>query len=599
MEIPGYTLERRIGTGGQAIVYEAVQRSLERRVALKVLNPVLSGNPEFTERFLNEGRILASLGHSHVITIHDIGVVGDLHYLSMELVEGGDLRARIREGLTPDTALDYVAIIADCLGRAHERQVVHRDIKPANVLFRTDGTLLLTDFGIAKMLGASTDLTLTGTTLGSPSYLSPEQARNLPLDGRADIYSLGAMAFEMLAGRKPFSADSEFATIHHHLTSPVPALPAGLEAYQPLIERMMAKSPDDRFASIDELIEALRVLRPAIPVPPRAGERLETAAADAAASPTAPTLPMHAFGEPRPEPPPRDDDEITLVNIRTPPPAPAARRVPVGLLAVAAVAVAAALALGLDGDAGGAPDDLAGAAPAAPGPEASAAAQPHDVQAVRVPGPAAEPPVSQGDASPPAAPATAVAGAPPPVRAAGQPPAPAVNQPPAHAAAPVQRPPPASTARPEAATAAAPGPAPSPVAGSDEARVQALLASARRALDDLRLTRPETDSAMFFYDQVLVIEPDNAEARRGHRLVADRYAELARGALARGDTSRARALVSRGLSVDAGNSELLALRGELDTDRGAERQASAAPANGEIRGETPKQLYRRIQGWFN
>ena len=593
MEIPGYTLERRIGTGGQAIVYEAVQRSLERRVALKVLNPVLSGNPEFTERFLNEGRILASLGHSHVITIHDIGVVDDLHYLSMELVEGGDLRARIREGLTPDTALDYVAIIADCLGRAHERQVVHRDIKPANVLFRTDGTLLLTDFGIAKMLGASTDLTLTGTTLGSPSYLSPEQARNLPLDGRADIYSLGAMAFEMLSGRKPFSADSEFATIHHHLTSPVPALPAGLEAYQPLIERMMAKSPDDRFASIDELIEALRVLRPAIPVPPRAGERPETPGADAAASPTAPTLPMHAFGEPPPEPPPRDDDEITLVNIRTPPPAPAARRVPVGLLAVAAVAVAAALALGLDGNAGGAPDDVAGAAPAAPGPEASAAVESRYAQAVRVPEPAAEPPVSHGEASPPAAPATAVAGAPPPVRAA--------EEPPTQAAAPVQPPRPASIARPAStatpAAAAAAGPA--PAAGSDEARVQALLASARRALDDLRLTRPETDSAMFFYDQVLVIEPDNAEARRGHRLVADRYAGLARAALARGDTARARALVSRGLSVDSGNSDLLALRGELDTDRSAERQASAAPANGEIRGETPKQLYRRIQGWFN
>ena len=214
-------------------------------------------------------------------------------------------------------------------------------------------------------------------------------------------------------------------------------------------------------------------------------------------------------------------------------------------------------------------------------------------QAVRVPEPAAEPPVSHGEASPPAAPATAVAGAPPPVRAA--------EEPPTQAAAPVQPPRPASIARPAStatpAAAAAAGPA--PAAGSDEARVQALLASARRALDDLRLTRPETDSAMFFYDQVLVIEPDNAEARRGHRLVADRYAGLARAALARGDTGRARALVSRGLSVDSGNSDLLALRGELDTDRSAERQASAAPANGEIRGETPKQLYRRIQGWFN
>jgi len=294
VNIPGYTLERRIGSGGQAIVYEAVQDSLLRRVALKILNPVHAGSPEFTERFLNEGRILASLGHSNAITIHDIGVVGDLHYLSMELVEGVDLRARIRQGLAPGDVLDYVAIIADCLGCAHARQVVHRDIKPANVLFRSDGTLLLTDFGIAKLLAADSDLTLTGTTLGSPSYLSPEQARNLSLDGRADIYSLGVMTFEMLTGRKPYRGDSEFATIHHHLTSPVPELPATLAAYQPLVARMMAKSPDERFADTGQLIEALRTLRPQVPVQPRVHAPPVACREATAESGTAPTGPAPA-----------------------------------------------------------------------------------------------------------------------------------------------------------------------------------------------------------------------------------------------------------------------------------------------------------------
>ena len=156
-----------------ASVYLAIQVSLDRPVALKILSPDYSDSPEFSKRFLNEGRILASLRHSNIITIHDIGIEDGMHYISMEYVEGEDLKSQLRAGIKSSTALNYIETIADCLQVAHKRNIVHRDVKPANVMFREDGTLLLTDFGIAKQLGGTSDLTVTGSTLGTPHYLSP------------------------------------------------------------------------------------------------------------------------------------------------------------------------------------------------------------------------------------------------------------------------------------------------------------------------------------------------------------------------------------------------------------------------------------------
>jgi serine/threonine-protein kinase PpkA len=606
VNIPGYTIGHRIGTGGQAMVYEAVQDSLRRRVALKVLNPVLSVNSEFTERFLNEGRILANLNHSNAITIYDIGVVEDLHYLSMELVQGGDLIGRMRRGLAPEITIDYLAIIADCLGAAHERQVVHRDIKPGNVLFRRDGTLLLTDFGIAKLLGDGDALTLTGTTLGSPSYLSPEQAQNRPLDGRADIYSLGAMAFEMLSGRKPYSGDSEFATIHCHLTAPVPQLPEAHSAFQPLIERMMAKSPDDRFANTAELIGALRALRPEIPVRPRAEMVQEVLHADAG-EPTPPTMPRSGLEPTLPEGD-EEADATTRIN-------PAVARRP-RRLRRRGLAAAAGLVLGLaaggvylghlraDRDMAG--DEVLGVASADTG---SAAGQAGDSPAAVM--------ALDGSSAPEASDGASIAAAGSPVAfGAGEAPAPPESSGVAVVeSAPSEPPPTALVVTEELSTtpvvaeepaAAAPVRAEEPPArpqpGADGERVAALLASAQEAMDDLRLTRPQERSAKFYYDQVLSIEPDNQAARDGHRAIAQRYAGLAESALTRGDSDRARALIARGLSVDEGNTRLLALAEEAKAARAGRGRGSmdtAAASSDGIQGESPQQLYRRIKGWFN
>ncbi|MBT6273723.1 MAG: protein kinase [Chromatiales bacterium] len=257
MEIPGYDIGDPVGKGGMATVYRAVQDSLGRPVALKVLSPEFADAPEFTQRFLNEGRMLASVVHRNVITIHDIGVVDGMHYIAMEYLEGDHLGKRIRKGLSVEVSVGYLLTLADALGVAHERGIVHRDLKPSNVLFRSDGTLLLSDFGIAKQLGDDYDLTVTGSAIGSPQYLSPEQARGKTVDPRADIYSLGIILFEMLTGSRPFKGDSSFETMMMHVETPMPPLPDWALAFQPVVDSMTAKDPDDRFPDVVSLRRAL------------------------------------------------------------------------------------------------------------------------------------------------------------------------------------------------------------------------------------------------------------------------------------------------------------------------------------------------------
>ncbi|MGH8658992.1 MAG: serine/threonine-protein kinase [Gammaproteobacteria bacterium] len=284
MKIPGYRIERAIGEGGMATAYLAVQESLDRRAVLKVLKTSRQGAEENIERFRNEARIIASLNHPHIVTIYDIGLAEGCLFISMEYVEGGDLRAWIRQTASAEQALDIIRKIGGGLAAAHKKGIVHRDVKPANILFRKDGEPLLTDFGIAKQLTLDHDLTSTGMFLGSPSYMAPEQSDESDIDGRADIYSLGIILFEMLTASKPYRAESVLDLLLLHKQGPIPQLPSNFSALQPLLNLMLAKKRKDRFRDADSLLHYIAYLETKMkslsvvpPLPENSAPRVETA----------------------------------------------------------------------------------------------------------------------------------------------------------------------------------------------------------------------------------------------------------------------------------------------------------------------------------
>ncbi len=255
--IPGYDIEGEIGEGAMASVYLATQRSLERKVALKVMAAALAADPSFCERFLREGKTLARLSHPHTVTIHDIGNVGELYYMAMEYLPNGTLKERIAAGLTPEQGVTLIRQIASALGYAHAQGLVHRDVKPANILFRADGTAVLSDFGIAKSLDDRTQFTQAGFAVGTPSYMSPEQARGQEIDGRADLYALGVVLYEILVGKLPYNGTDALSTALAHLTEPLPELPVHHGRYQDVLRKLLAKDPAERFPDAAALLRAL------------------------------------------------------------------------------------------------------------------------------------------------------------------------------------------------------------------------------------------------------------------------------------------------------------------------------------------------------
>ena len=204
IEIPGYRLLRQLGRGGMATVYLAIQESVDREVALKVMSPALLADPSFGERFLREAKIAARLHHRHVVGIHDVGRSGDSHYIAMEYLAGGPVLGKDGQPRAVPFALRVIREIALAINYAQQKGFIHRDIKPDNILLRDDGSAALTDFGIARANDSSTRMTRTGAVVGTPHYMSPEQARGRPIDGRSDLYSLGVVLYEMLVGRVPY-----------------------------------------------------------------------------------------------------------------------------------------------------------------------------------------------------------------------------------------------------------------------------------------------------------------------------------------------------------------------------------------------------------
>jgi serine/threonine protein kinase len=288
IRVEGYTVKRELGRGGMATVYLAVQESFDREVALKVMSEQLVADSTFAERFLREARIVAHLAHPHIVSVYDVGVSDGHFFLAMELHTGGDLASRIVGGITHPQIVDILKQVSGALHYAHAAGYVHRDIKPGNVLFSHHGHAVLTDFGIAKAADSSTDLTQVkrvvgrgemtkeGAIIGTPSYMSPEQARGQAVDGRADIYSLGIMLYEMLTRRVPYKASDPFAVAIMHINEPLPKLPPEHAVFQPVLEKLLAKEPGARFQTGAQLIEALDGLSRKLAVRPPSPEELRT-----------------------------------------------------------------------------------------------------------------------------------------------------------------------------------------------------------------------------------------------------------------------------------------------------------------------------------
>ncbi len=258
-----YEIVALLGKGGMATVYRARQLNIEREVAIKVIRSDLVDNPDFIRRFKREAETLAALNHRHVLKLFDYGQQGDMAYLVMELLTGGSLADLIEQGrVAPPTASRLLEQIASALDYAHRRGLIHRDLKPHNVLLDEEGSAVLTDFGIVKLLREATSLTQSGSTIGTPAYMAPEQWRGQAVDARTDIYALGIILYELLAGRLPFVADTPFTMMHLHVNEPPPPLrslnpylPSGVE---PVLDKALAKDPDRRFESASALAQAFK-----------------------------------------------------------------------------------------------------------------------------------------------------------------------------------------------------------------------------------------------------------------------------------------------------------------------------------------------------
>jgi hypothetical protein len=267
MDLTGQTLGQyrileQIGRGGMATVYKAYQPSLDRYVAVKVLPPYLAQTANFAARFQREARAIARLNHPNILPVYDSGQEGELSYIVMRYVEAGTLQEMLGQPLPLDKVVELIAQVGGALDYAHHEGIIHRDVKPSNVLMDKGEWALLSDFGLARMMEASVQLTKTGIGIGTPVYMSPEQGQGIAVDGRSDVYSMGVILYEMLTGQVPYEAETPMAIVIKHISAPLP-LPRKInphisEPVERVVLKTLAKNPADRFQRMGEMVTALR-----------------------------------------------------------------------------------------------------------------------------------------------------------------------------------------------------------------------------------------------------------------------------------------------------------------------------------------------------
>ena len=253
----GYRFVRLIGQGSSSRVYLAERTTDATTLVLKVIEIRGVQDSQEIERFMREAEIVSAIRSPYVVHFFDYGLTQTYGYIAMEFFTRGDLKQRIEHGVATADALNYLRHIALGLHAIHAEGIVHRDLKPGNIMFRADDSLALADFGISRRLNQTSDLTNLGSVLGTPNYLSPEQALGQSADHRADLYSVGVMLYEMLTGRKPFRAENASALVYQHVHAAVPQLPEPQRRYQPLLARLLAKDCEDRLPSAAALVDAL------------------------------------------------------------------------------------------------------------------------------------------------------------------------------------------------------------------------------------------------------------------------------------------------------------------------------------------------------
>jgi len=265
IQVPGYTIVKEIATSNFSSVYLARSIRLRRNVVLKVMSRGTSARElDDAERFQREYEIISSIAHRAIAEIYDFGALPHHQYLALEYIPCGDLRDRLRNPMSIDESLYYLRAIAEALRVIHVFGILHRDLKPANVMLREDNSPVLIDFGLARRSRDDGGTTGAGQVLGSPYYISPEQAQGQRVDARTDLYSLGVMFYEMLTGQRPYSGKSALDIMEQHANAPVPRLPDGVALQQALVDRLMAKRLSERYASADELLADLGPLVAAV-----------------------------------------------------------------------------------------------------------------------------------------------------------------------------------------------------------------------------------------------------------------------------------------------------------------------------------------------